>query len=186
MSNWTRDERITTLAREFCPARIFAELVKAFPDLTRNAVISVITRKGPHDVQSLERRKADAKRWHKENAGRRPRNGNLGLAEPTAEQKARADRPKPVTPVPPKPNAGPPRPPAVTISETPPQPDDEPVPADKRTGCVWPFGERQDIRFCNRKKCRVRTGSGHVRTVNYCDRHWEARRSSKHTTILAD
>jgi len=56
-------------------------------------------------------------------------------------------------------------------------------------GCAWPYGDvrEEGIRYCNKRRCRVRVhGLSVPVTTAYCDHHYEIRRVSKHTRILTD
>lgn len=184
--NKARNERIVELAKTMGAAQIARVLKADYPEINRNKVIGVINRECPKDAGSKERRRIEGIRMNKEAQKVSRGGGNLGMAAPTAEQKARAQ---------PKPRVAPPRPmsdPAMRPAPLPiksgvltiPVPGSAPVPYAERTGCVWPFGERSTMTACNRPKCKVRA-YGVVQKTNYCDVHWDARRATKHTQIVA-
>lgn len=57
------------------------------------------------------------------------------------------------------------------------------------TGCRWPFGDvrGEGIAYCNKPRCRVRMQ--HLSTpitTAYCVEHWDMRRASKNTKVIAD
>lgn len=179
-----RNERIVKLAQTLGAAQIVRVLQGDYPGLTRNMVIGVMHRQCPQDAKTHNRRRQEGVRMQKVAMAGKPRPGKLGTAEPTAQQRAKAK------PVPPRPMVDPAmRPPAqpglarshVLIN---PLPGSTPVPYAQRTGCVWPFGERSGLMACNLPKCRVKA-FGVVSEVNYCSDHWDARRSTKHTQIVA-
>lgn len=59
------------------------------------------------------------------------------------------------------------------------------VKRDHLKGCIWPYGEPRDgLVYCNAPCCRVQMGD-RVTQTRYCAEHWEARRASRHTRILA-
>lgn len=185
-SNKVRNERILELNKTMGPAAILRALARDFPGITRNMVISVVHRLAPKsDNPNHEaNRRAEGMRAH--HARRKA----------DAAKALRVHKPMPIT-QPPKPRHQ--RPNAQFMEQTAPTPPvninrylsgpiegSNPVPGSERTGCVWPFGERQDIRFCNEKKCRVRNASGMVFTTQYCAAHWDLRRTSRNTQILRD
>jgi hypothetical protein len=64
------------------------------------------------------------------------------------------------------------------------------IPFEKVTGCHWPFGDIRDnppLTYCNAPCCSVmvRGGDGKLIRTRYCAEHWNRRRSSNHTKIVA-
>lgn len=65
---------------------------------------------------------------------------------------------------------------------------DDAVPFQKRkaNGCTWTYGgDGEPYLQCNRPRCQVEKAGGLVLTVPYCAEHWDARRATKHTRIIA-
>jgi hypothetical protein len=60
------------------------------------------------------------------------------------------------------------------------------VPHGSVTGCLWPHGDPKDgLLYCNARCCKVRGANGVIYPVSYCSTHWESRRASKYTKVLA-
>jgi hypothetical protein len=64
------------------------------------------------------------------------------------------------------------------------------IPFEKVTGCHWPFGDIRDnppLTYCNAPCCSVmvRGGDGKTIRTRYCAEHWNKRRASNHTKIVA-
>jgi hypothetical protein len=64
------------------------------------------------------------------------------------------------------------------------------IPFEQVTGCRWPFGDIRDnppLTYCNAPCCTVavRGGDGKTIRTRYCAEHWNKRRSSNHTKIVA-
>ena len=187
--NKARNERIIELAKTMGPAQILRVMqAEGFENVNRNKVIGIVHRYCPQDEDSKKRRQREGVRLHQiERQRRGGTQGRLGLAEPTAEQRAKAHKPKVA---PPRPIGDPDKRPAplplrtIEILETPLQ-ESTPVPYAKRTGCCWPFGERESMIACNLPKCYVRKPGGIAERVEYCAGHWDARRASKYTQVVA-
>jgi len=64
------------------------------------------------------------------------------------------------------------------------------IPFEQVTGCHWPFGDIRDnppLTYCNAACCSVmvRGGDGKTIRTRYCAEHWNKRRASNHTKIVA-
>jgi hypothetical protein len=64
------------------------------------------------------------------------------------------------------------------------------IPFEQVTGCHWPFGDIRDnppLTYCNAACCSVmvRGGDGKLIRTRYCAEHWNKRRASNHTKIVA-
>lgn len=64
------------------------------------------------------------------------------------------------------------------------------IPFEQVTGCRWPFGDVRDnppLTYCNAHCCTVqlRGGDGTRHRTRYCAEHWEKRRASNFTKIIA-
>lgn len=177
--NTERNNRIIALSDTMSAGKIEKTLLAEFPDITRNVVIGVIKRHGPKDPQSLAKRASLGRGQHRDAIKSR-------VAKQEA-QKAAPTRSAPAIPAPPARKMAPTPPdllPRGSFLQTP-LSGSTPVPADQRSGCVWPFGERENITFCNLPKCRV-LQNGVTRQTNYCAGHWDARRTTQHTRIIAE
>lgn len=64
------------------------------------------------------------------------------------------------------------------------------IPFEQVTGCRWPFGDVRDnppLTYCNAHCCTVqlRGGDGTRHRTRYCAEHWDKRRASNFTKIIA-
>lgn len=64
------------------------------------------------------------------------------------------------------------------------------IPFEQVTGCRWPFGDIRDnppLTYCNAPCCSVivRGGDGTRHRTRYCAEHWNKRRASNHTKVVA-
>jgi hypothetical protein len=70
----------------------------------------------------------------------------------------------------------------------------EPIPShavtiEHVTGCRWPFGDvrGEGIAYCNKPRCSVKVHHMSIPiTTAYCVEHWDIRRCSKNTRVIAD
>ncbi len=70
----------------------------------------------------------------------------------------------------------------------------EPIPShavtiEHVTGCRWPHGDvrNEGIAYCNKQRCCVRVhGQAQPIRTAYCDDHWDMRRASRTTKIVAE
>lgn len=70
------------------------------------------------------------------------------------------------------------------------RPESVAIPFEQVTGCRWPFGDILDnppLTYCNAACCSVtvRGGDGTSHRTRYCADHWNARRASNHTKVVA-
>jgi hypothetical protein len=174
--NTGRNRRILDLADKMSSGAIAKALSQEFPGITRNVVIGVVQRHGAKDPQSIARRASLNKGGHREAARKRDaakaRKAQVDviLAQGIARKVIPPTRPEYL-----------PRGHHLTT----PLAGSTPVPAEMRRGCVWPFGERDSITFCDLPKCKV-VQNGRTFQTSYCAKHWEIRRSSCLTRILTD
>jgi hypothetical protein len=196
-----RNEQILELAKAGVPD---SEIIKRVPDTNRNIVVGVRNRAGVLVDQQTRRRNQRAKMPLPSPFP--PALQKLEALAKTAPRPSSADTEREMA----KRWADQisPRVPSVATPEKPPRrilpslPKSEMklapvaegeagvsrwVKFDRLTGCRWMEGEHTaEFAYCNAPTCRVkRVGYDDPIAVNYCAHHWDKRRSSANTRILA-
>jgi hypothetical protein len=176
--NTARNERIRALVKEgHSYSRVVTMLRDEYPSLSREAISGIMLR----DRQRAAKLAKEPLRPHP--PLKRQLQSRGVDHEARKALRAPSQPPKPIAP---------PRVPLEPLSRYErPLPDGRSgVPFMERTGCAWPSGDsRKDgLTFCNAPCCEVvkHTEAGKVVVgVRYCAEHWNARRASANTKVLA-
>lgn len=176
--NTARNERVFALVKEGHVYARIAEMLQAdYPGLSREAISGIVMRRRKSEAKGLPvkvRYNASKALLQSRGVDHEARKALRSPSQP----------PEPIAP---------PRAPLQPLSRYErPLPDGRTgVPFMERTGCAWPSGDVRtgDLVFCNAPCCQVlkHTETGKVVVgVRYCAEHWNARRESANTKVLAD
>lgn len=182
-----RNERIIAMAKQGAKdAAIVRALIKDYPEMTRGICIGIRHRNGLATTG-------------REGEKSRKQGGGLRALEEKLNRKRLGidDAPIGKMKTPPKPPSMAPRLEAPMLQDLPINEKAPPVPKGGRwvpwheaDGCRWIAGDVREgtAVVCNAPKCQVvRVGDPAKLRFNtsYCAQHWEARRGSKHTRVVA-